>query len=51
MVKAYKIAMKGSDTTLEDYERSVPNYVEAEKERNRLRSTGEYVSISILKKT
>ena len=49
IVKAFKIIRKGPDTTLEEYEKEVPNYSEGVKEENRLRSLGEYVNISIHK--
>jgi len=49
-VKAYKIISRNDVTTLEDYEKDVPNYIEAEKERIRLKSLGNYSNISINKK-
>jgi hypothetical protein len=45
-VKAFRIVSHNEHTTLEDYEKDVPNYVEVEKEMNRLRSLGEYVHIT-----
>jgi len=48
-VKAFKIVKVGDNTTLEDYEKDVPNYMTATSEVNRLRSMGEYVNISIVK--
>jgi hypothetical protein len=49
-VKAYRIVSKNGNTTLEDYEKSVPNYFEAKKELIRLKSMGEYTNVSITKK-
>ena len=49
-VKAYRIVSKNGNTTLEDYEKSVPNYFEAKKELIRLKSMGEYTNVSIVKK-
>lgn len=49
-VKAFKIVHRNGRTTLEDYQKDVPNYIEAEKEQNRLKSLGEYTNISISKK-
>jgi hypothetical protein len=48
-VKAFKISSNNGDTQLEVYEKSCPNYTEAEKEVIRLRSTGEYTHIHIYK--
>ena len=48
-VKAFKIVKVGDNTTLEDYEKDVPNYMTAESEVNRLKSLGEYVNVSIIK--
>jgi hypothetical protein len=51
-VKAFKIIIKDNgDTDLEDYEKDSPNYTEAEKELNRLRSMGEYTNVRIIKKS
>jgi phosphorylcholine metabolism protein LicD len=47
IVKAIKISMKGSSTTIEDYEKNVSTYGEAEKEVIRLKSLGEYSNIKI----
>ena len=49
-VKAYRIVSKNGNTTLEDYEKPVPNYFEAKKELIRLKSMGEYTNVSITKK-
>jgi hypothetical protein len=49
-VKAFKIIHINNITTLEDYEREVSNYTEAEKEYIRLKSMGEYANVSIQKK-
>lgn len=49
-VKAFKIIHENGKTTLEDYIRDVPNYIEAEKERNRLLSLGNFTNIVISKK-
>lgn len=48
-VKAYRIVSKNGNTTLEDYEKPVPNYFEAKKELIRLKSIGEYTNVSITK--
>ncbi len=50
LVKAYRIVSKNGNTTLEDYEREVPNYFEAKKEMIKLKSLGEYTNVSIVKK-
>ena len=48
VVKALKIYMKnGNNTGLEDYEKRVSTYGEAEKEVIRLKSLGEYCNIRI----
>ena len=41
LVKAYRIVSKNGNTTLEDYEREVPNYFEAKKEMIKLKSLAE----------
>ena len=46
-VKAIKISSKGSNTTIEDYEKGVSTYGEAETEVIRLKSLGEYSDIKI----
>ncbi len=46
-VRALKISSKGSNTTIEDYEKNVSTYGEAEKEVIRLKSLGEYSNIKI----
>ena len=48
-VKAYKIVSINDRTSLEFYEKDVPNYVEALKEQNRLKSIGGYANITIRK--
>jgi hypothetical protein len=48
-VKAFKIIHINENTSLEDYEREVPNNTEAEKERSRLLSIGNYTNITIQK--
>lgn len=48
-VKAVRIINKNDNHTLEDYEKAVPNYFEAEKERIRLKSLGGYCNINIIK--
>lgn len=50
-VKAFKIVSKNGNTTLEDYEKPVPNYFEAKKELIRLKSLGEYTNVSIVENT
>lgn len=47
-VKAFKIVSINDHTTLEDYEKAVPNYVEAEKELRRLKSLGGYSNVTII---
>lgn len=47
-VKAFKIVSINDRTTLEDYEKVVPNYFEAKKEFIRLKSLGEYTNVSIV---
>lgn len=47
VVKAIRICSKGSNTTIEDYEKNVSTYGEAEKEVIRLKSLGEYSNIKI----
>jgi hypothetical protein len=49
-VKAFKIIHENEKTMLEDYVRDVPNYTEAQKERNRLLSLGNFTNIVISKK-
>jgi hypothetical protein len=49
-VTAVKIIKSGPTTGLEDYEKDVLNYSEAEKEVIRLKSEGGYVNIMIIKK-
>jgi len=50
IVKAFRIINNNEKTTIEDYIRNVPNYTEAEKERNRLLSLGNFTNIVISKK-
>jgi len=38
-------------TTIEDYEKPVPNYFEGVKEQNRLKSLGQYTNITVIKNT
>lgn len=48
IVKALKIYLKsGNNTGIEDYEKEVSTYGDAEKEVNRLKSLGEYSNIKI----
>lgn len=49
IVKAFKIVKVRDNTTLENYERSVSNYNEAEKEVRRLKCLGHYVNVTISK--
>ena len=49
VIKAFKIAYNNGHTTLEDYEKEVPNYCEGTKEVNRLKSLGNYSNITINK--
>ena len=48
-VRAFRIVSTNGRTTLEDYQKDVSNYVEAEKEMNRLRSLGDYTHIKTIK--
>ena len=43
-VKGFRIIHINEDTSLEEYEREVSNYNEAQKEENRLKSLG-YVNV------
>jgi hypothetical protein len=49
VVKAFKIVHQNEKTTLEDYEKPVPNYFEGIREQNRLKSLGHYSNITIIK--
>jgi hypothetical protein len=49
VIKAVRIFMKGSDTSIEDYEKEVSTFTEAMKEENRLKSLGDYSNITIKK--
>lgn len=44
-VRAVRVYSVNGETKAEDYERSLSNYVEVQKEMNRLKSLGEYTSI------
>jgi len=48
-IKAFRVFSVNGSTKLDDYEKDVPNYTEAEKEKNRLKSSGEYTNIKIYK--
>ena len=51
LVKAFKIIHNNGHTTLEEYEKPVPNYFEGIKEQNRLKSLGQYTNITVNKNT
>jgi len=47
LVRALRVYSVGGNTRLEDYSREVPTYTEAEKDKIRLKSLGDYSNIRI----
>lgn len=48
-VRAVRVYSINGNTKLEDYKKNVANYVDAEREEERLQSTGQYSNITINK--